>query len=61
MQERELATLTKWTPDEVRSRQAQLTGWAMTRWAIARPDEGTLTEDVDIELEDADSLEEDAP
>ncbi len=60
MQERELATLTTWTPDEICSRQARLTDWAMTRWAIARPDDGTLTEDVDIELEGDDSLEEDA-
>lgn len=57
LQERELASLTAWTPDEIRQRQSKLAVWAMSRWAVARPDDGTLTADVDIEPEADDSLE----
>lgn len=57
LQERELAALTAWTPTEVRARQARLAEWAMTRWSVARPDESTLTEDVDIEPEDDGDLQ----
>jgi hypothetical protein len=58
LQERELSTLTTWTPEEIRDRQNRLAVWAMSRWAVARPDDGTLTADVDIEPDGDDSLQE---
>lgn len=56
MQERELAAVGAWTPEEIRKRQARLTEWAMARWAVERPASETMTEDVDIEAEDDDGL-----
>jgi hypothetical protein len=52
LQERELAGVPDWTPAAIRERQGQLTAWAMQRWAVGRPADETLTEDVEIEPED---------
>ncbi|WP_409484322.1 DUF262 domain-containing protein [Arsenicicoccus dermatophilus] len=54
VQERELATLSDWTPATLEERRARLEAWALQRWHVepptaAAPDDGTIDEDAGAE------------
>jgi len=50
-QEQLLAQYQDWTPAVIRERQADLADWALARWAVAAPTDGS----VDVEPEDIES------